>query len=61
MDVSQYKDYILVLLFVKYVFDKWAGKKDAPIEVPAGGSFADLVALNAHGEAFMTRTGRGEP
>jgi type I restriction enzyme M protein len=45
MDASQYKDYILVLLFVKYVSDKWSGKKDAPMEVPAGGSFADLVAL----------------
>lgn len=25
MDASQYKDYILVLLFVKYVSDKYAG------------------------------------
>jgi len=29
MDASQYKDYVLVLLFVKYVSDKYAGQKDA--------------------------------
>ncbi len=45
MDASQYKDYVLVLLFVKYVSDKWAGKKDGQLEVPKGGSFADMVAL----------------
>lgn len=27
MDASQYKDYVLVLLFVRYVSDKYAGKK----------------------------------
>ena len=36
MDASQYKDYILTLLFVKYVSDKYAGKEDAIIEVPKG-------------------------
>jgi len=45
MDASQYKDYILVLLFVKYVSDKYSGVEDAPIEVPEGGSFKDMVAL----------------
>ncbi len=45
MDASQYKDYVLVLLFVKYVSDKYAGKKDALIEVPEGGSFQDMVSL----------------
>ncbi len=45
MDASQYKDYVLVLLFVKYVSDKYAGQPNALIEVPAGGSFADMVAL----------------
>jgi type I restriction enzyme M protein len=45
MDASQYKDYVLVLLFVKYVSDKYAGKKNPLIEVPKGGSFADMVAL----------------
>lgn len=36
MDASQYKDYILVLLFVKYVSDKYAGQPHALIEVPQG-------------------------
>lgn len=45
MDASQYKDYVLVLLFVKYVSDKYAGDPNALIEVPEGGSFADMVAL----------------
>ena len=46
MDASQYKDYVLVLLFVKYVSDKYAGQKDALLDVPPGGSFADMVALD---------------
>lgn len=45
MDASQYKDYVLVLLFVKYVSDKYAGQKDALLDVPPGGGFADMVAL----------------
>ena len=45
MDASQYKDYVLVLLFVKYVSDKYAGNPNALIDVPAGGSFADMLAL----------------
>jgi type I restriction enzyme M protein len=45
MDASQYKDYVLVLLFVKYVSDKYAGQPYAAITVPPGASFADLVAL----------------
>lgn len=45
MDASQYKDYVLVLLFVKYVSDKYAGVKFAPITIPKGASFTDMVAL----------------
>lgn len=45
MDASQYKDYILTLLFVKYVSDKFAGQDYADIEIPEGGSFADMVKL----------------
>ena len=45
MDASQYKDYVLVLLFVKYVSDKYAGKKNAEVIIPEGGSFKDLVKL----------------
>jgi type I restriction enzyme M protein len=45
MDASQYKDYVLVLLFVKYVSDKYAGVPYAPITIPDGASFLDMVAL----------------
>ena len=47
MDASQYKDYVLVLLFIKYVSDKYVGQPYAPIMVPDGASFRDMVALNA--------------
>ena len=46
MDASQYKDYVLVLLFIKYVSDKYVGQPYAPIMVPDGASFRDMVALN---------------
>ncbi len=45
MDASQYKDYVLVLLFIRYISDKYAGKPFAPITVPEGASFDDMVAL----------------
>ncbi|TYB43395.1 type I restriction-modification system subunit M [Actinomadura chibensis] len=45
MDASQYKDYVLTLLFVKYVSDKAKADPYASIEVPEGGSFDDLVDL----------------
>lgn len=45
MDASQYKDYVLTLLFVKYVSDKYGNKKDSLIEVPEGASFDDMIAL----------------
>jgi type I restriction enzyme M protein len=50
MDASQYKDYVLTLLFMKYVSDKYAGRKDGVIEVPEGGGFADMVALKGDKE-----------
>lgn len=43
MDASLYKDYILTLLFVKYVTDKFKGNKFGDIIVPEGGSFDDMV------------------
>lgn len=45
MDASQYKDYVLVMLFIKYVSDKYAGQPYAPIKIPKGASFKDMVAL----------------
>ena len=50
MDASQYKDYVLVLLFVKYVSDKYAGQKNAMVEIPKRGSFSDMVALKGDKE-----------
>src|SRR6056297_1388220 len=47
MDASQYKDYILSLLFIKYISDKYAGMspRRSPIKIPPGASFTDMVAL----------------
>ncbi|MFH6970891.1 type I restriction-modification system subunit M [Flavobacterium petrolei] len=45
MDASQYKDYVLTMLFVKYVSDKYAGNPMSLIEIPKGASFEDMVAL----------------
>jgi hypothetical protein len=56
MDASEYKDYVLILLFVKYVSDKYAGNPNALIDVPPpqgdkpGGSFADMVAAKGDKE-----------
>src|SRR5256886_14371228 len=50
MDASQYKDYVLTLLFMKYVSDKYGGKRDSLIEVPVGGRFADMVKLKGDKE-----------
>ena len=45
MDASQYKDYILTLLFMKYVSDKAENDPYALITVPEGGGFSDMAAL----------------
>lgn len=45
MDASQYKDYILTLLFLKYVSDRSLSDPNAQIEVPEGCHFADMVKL----------------
>ena len=50
MDASQYKDYVLVLLFIKYVSDKYENDPDGIIEIPDGGSFKDMVALKGNKE-----------
>jgi len=46
MDASQYKDYVLVLLFMKYVSDK----KDRAVAIPEGSSFQDMVKLKGNSE-----------
>ena len=50
MDASQYKDYILTLLFVKYVSDKAKADPNSLIDVPKGGSFDDMLALKGDKE-----------
>ena len=45
MDASQYKNYVLSLLFIKYISDKYAGIRFAPIKIPKGASFADMVTF----------------
>lgn len=50
MDAGQYKDYILTLLFVKYVSDKAKADPDSLIDVPSGGSFDDMVAAKGDKE-----------
>jgi type I restriction enzyme M protein len=50
MDASQYKDYVLVLLFMKYVSDKTASQKGYLLDVPKGGRFADMASLKGDKE-----------
>ena len=47
MDASQYKDYVLFMLFIKYVSDKYGDSDDfaPPVVIPKGASFKDMVAL----------------
>lgn len=45
MDASQYKDYVLTLLFMKYVSDKYAKDPYGLIEVPAGADYTAMIAL----------------
>ena len=50
IEPAAYKDYVLFLLFTKYVSDKYAGKPYAEITVPEGASFNDLVKLKGTSE-----------
>lgn len=47
MDASQYKDYVLFMLFIKYISDKYADSDDfaPPVVIPPGASFKDMIAL----------------
>lgn len=58
MDASQYKDYVLVMLFIKYISDKWGGQLYSPITIPQGASFADMVKMKGNpniGELINTQ------
>jgi type I restriction enzyme M protein len=52
MDASQYKDYVLFMLFIKYITDKYGNSDDyvPPVVIPPGASFADMVALKGKGD-----------
>ncbi|GMO41600.1 MAG: type I restriction-modification system subunit M [Treponemataceae bacterium] len=61
MDASQYKDYILTLLFVKYVSDKFKGDQYADVVIPPKGGFDDMAALTGDkniGEKMDTVIGK---
>jgi type I restriction enzyme M protein len=47
MDASQYKDYVLFMLFIKYITDKYGDSDDfaPPVSIPKGASFRDMIAL----------------
>ena len=47
MDASQYKDYVLFMLFIKYISDKYGSSSDfaPPVTIPKGASFKDMIAL----------------
>ena len=47
MDASQYKDYVLFMLFIKYISDKYGNSDDfaSPVTIPFGASFKDMIAL----------------
>lgn len=52
MDASQYKDYVLFMLFIKYVSDKYCNSDDfaPPVTIPPGSSFQDMIALKGKGD-----------
>ena len=47
MDASQYKDYVLFMLFIKYISDKYANYDgfEPPVVIPKGASFRDMIEL----------------
>jgi type I restriction enzyme M protein len=47
MDASQYKDYVLFMLFIKYISDKYGDSDDfaPPVTILPGASFKDMIAL----------------
>ena len=48
MDASQYKDYVLVILFVKYISDKSRSDWSFDIDIPDGCHFEDFIALKGN-------------
>ncbi|GAA8930397.1 type I restriction-modification system subunit M [Helicobacter pylori] len=50
MDASEYKNYVLILLFLKYISDKARNNTDSAIEVPQGCFYEDILALEGDKE-----------
>jgi type I restriction enzyme M protein len=52
MDASQYKDYVLFMLFIKYISDKYGNSDDfaPPVTIPKGASFRDMIALKGQSD-----------
>ena len=52
MDASQYKDYVLALLFIKYISDRYANSEDCrpPIKIPKDASFQDMALLKGQSD-----------
>ncbi|OOP77361.1 type I restriction-modification system subunit M [Helicobacter pylori] len=50
MDASEYKNYVLNLLFLKYISDKARSNIDSEIEVPQGCFYEDVLALEGDKE-----------
>lgn len=50
MDASQYKDYVLFMLFIKYISDKYGNTENfaSPVVIPKGASFKNMVALKGN-------------
>lgn len=60
MDAGQYKDYVLFMLFIKYISDKYADSEDfsPPVNIPMGTGFKDMLLLRGKyniGEMINTR------
>jgi len=47
MDASQYKDYVIFLLLIKYSTDEYGHGNEVapPVAIPAGASFQDMLDL----------------
>lgn len=55
MDATQYKDYVLIILFMKVITDKYYGKANSLIEVPEDANFNTMISLKGKkniGEEF---------
>ena len=52
MDAGQYKDYVLFMLFIKYISDKYADSEDfsPPVNIPKGAGFKDMLLLRGKGD-----------